>query len=112
MQKREKMVVRRSWVVMAPVMVPRWWMASLRSWAIRSVGRSAAYGSVGRSVAYGSVGREVAYGSVGSSVAWGAVDVAGEVEEAGFSEDWWAAPEVWREGRMRRRGARAARRAA
>lgn len=39
MQKREKMVERRSGVVMEPVMVERWWMASRKSCATRSSGR-------------------------------------------------------------------------
>ena len=36
MQKREKMVARRSGVVMAPVISPRWWRAARRSMATRS----------------------------------------------------------------------------
>jgi hypothetical protein len=38
MQKREKMVVRRVSVVMAPVIWLRWWMASRRSWAMKAEG--------------------------------------------------------------------------
>ena len=39
MQKRAKMEWRRSGVVMAPVMAPRWWRASRMSWAMKSAER-------------------------------------------------------------------------
>ena len=38
-QKFRKIFPKTSSVVMSPVMVPRWWRVSRRSWAIRSVGR-------------------------------------------------------------------------
>ena len=39
MQKFWKMEVRRSVVVMVPVMAERWWMVSRRSWAMKSPDR-------------------------------------------------------------------------
>ena len=41
MQKFWKMEVRRSVVVMVPVMAERWWMVSRRSWAMKSPERFA-----------------------------------------------------------------------
>ena len=48
MQKREKMVVRRSGVEMVPVNRERWWRASRTSWATKSAERPVVRASMAR----------------------------------------------------------------